>query len=114
MPPGSWLKRFGMAFVMLSLRKITFITFLSLLTKTCVELLIPYRRVLNVELVKEWAGWWELFKDPYVRLYSVDEFGNHQSVTSAAVSIRGVWRSPVSRGKTVAPYEELKRRTQFT
>jgi hypothetical protein len=56
MPPGSWLKRFGMAFVMLSLRKITFITFLSLLTKTCVELLIPYRRVLNVELVKEWAG----------------------------------------------------------
>jgi hypothetical protein len=64
MPPGSWLKRFGMAFVMLSLRKITFITFLSLLTKTCVELLIPYRRVLNVELVKERAGWWELLKNP--------------------------------------------------
>gem|GEM_PF-2116838 len=114
MPPGSWLKRFGMAFVMLSLRKITFITFLSLLTKTCVELLIPYRRVLNVELVKEWAGWWELFKDPHVRLYFVDEFGNHKSVTFAAVSIRGVWHSPVSRGKTVALYEELKRRTQFT
>jgi hypothetical protein len=56
MPPGSWLKRFGMAFVMLSLRKITFIISLFL-TGTSVELLIPYRRVLNVELVKEWAGW---------------------------------------------------------
>jgi hypothetical protein len=34
-----------------------YVYYLSLLTGTSVELLIPYRRVLNVELVKEWAGW---------------------------------------------------------
>jgi hypothetical protein len=51
-----------------------------------------------------------IIKKPHVRLYFIDEFGNHQSITFAAVSVfRGV-----SRGKTVALYEELKRRTQFT